>query len=461
MKTRTKIALAMFTANLLIVLLFGGVIYYFLAKYTYVDFFKRLETRATIAAKYKFETDRLSADAVKTIRNQHLEKLSNERESIMPVDAATNIEALAKSSGLPVQLLKQVYADGKATLKNGETFYTGITYTNAGQPYIVVVSANNYYASHHIAFLRNVLLWAMLLIGIITTTLSWYFSRHVFDPIKRITDDVRKVSTDNIHLRIEDKENSSEVSELVATFNDLLDRIETALETQKNFVSNASHELGTPLTTIIGEADVTLMKERTAEEYKEALQKILQQAERLDQITRSLLFLARTGYSDNKLNFEITRTDEIVWEVKKTIDRLNPGNRIEIDFSLFPDDPKKLKVKANRQLLHLALANVFSNACKYSHNKPVKVSIAASDKDVVIVVQDQGVGIPAEEIKYIYDPFFRASNVHTFEGYGIGLPLTRNIVRLHSGSLQVASVVNAGTTVQINLPLAFITSGLS
>ncbi len=64
MKTRTKIALAMFTANLLIVLLFGGVIYYFLTKYTYVDFFKRLETRATIAAKYKFETDRLSADAV-------------------------------------------------------------------------------------------------------------------------------------------------------------------------------------------------------------------------------------------------------------------------------------------------------------------------------------------------------------------------------------------------------------
>lgn len=455
MSTRTKIALALFVANVLIVLLFGGAIYYFLNKYTYIDFYKRLETRATIAAKYTFETDRLSADAVQTIRNQHLEKLLDERVYIVPFPSSDSIVIVAKANDLSAVFVTQLCAAGRATLKNGETFYSGITYTANNRRYLVVVSADNYYASHHMAFLRNMLLWGMLLIGVITTTLSWFFSRHVFDPIKSITDDVRKISADNIHMRLEDAERSNEISELVATFNDLLNRIETALETQKNFVSNASHELGTPLTTIIGEADVALMKERSAEDYKLSLQKILQQAERLDQITKSLLFLARTGYSDKKLSFEITRTDEVLWEVRETIDKLNPGNKIEVDFSLFPDDPKKLKVMANRQLLHLAFANVLSNACKYSHNQPVQVSLAASQGQLVLAVKDKGVGIPASEIKHIYDPFFRASNTHNFDGYGIGLPLTRNIIRLHNGSLQVTSVVSQGTTVQISLPLVY------
>ncbi|HLP49921.1 MAG TPA: HAMP domain-containing sensor histidine kinase [Chitinophagales bacterium] len=454
MSTRTRIALVLFVSNVLIVLLFGGAVYYFQNTYSYIDFYKRLETRATIAAKYNFETDRLNADAVMTIRNQHLERLSDEREYILSAAGNDTLIAQAERLGIPSDFVVQALADGKATLKSGETFYTGIKYLHNNQPYVVIVSADNYYTSHHLSFLRNVLLYGMFFIALLTTYLSWYFSRHVFDPIKRITGNVKQISTDNIHLRLSEVDNNSEVSELVSTFNDLLSRIETAFETQKNFVSNASHELGTPLTTIIGEADVALLKDRQPEEYQQALKKILSQAERLDQITKSLLFLARTGYSDKKPAFELLRTDELIWEVKQTLDRLNPANQVAIDSSLFPDDPYKLKVMGNRQLLHLALANILSNACKYSHNKPVTVSIAAGNNQVIIVVKDAGVGIPQEEIQFIYDPFFRASNTRLFEGYGIGLPLARNIIRLHHGTLQVTSVANGGTTVQINLPVA-------
>ncbi|HLP20542.1 MAG TPA: ATP-binding protein [Chitinophagales bacterium] len=454
MSTRTRIALVLFISNVLIVLLFGGAVYYFQNTYSYIDFYKRLETRATIAAKYNFETDRLNADAVMAIRNQHLERLSDEREYILSAAGNDTLIAQAERLGIQSDFVVQALADGKATLKNGETFYTGIKYLHNNQPYVVIVSADNYYTSHHLSFLRNVLLYGMFFIALLTTYLSWYFSRHVFDPIKRITGNVKQISTDNIHLRLSEVDNNSEVSELVSTFNDLLSRIETAFETQKNFVSNASHELGTPLTTIIGEADVALLKDRQPEEYQQALKKILSQAERLDQITKSLLFLARTGYSDKKPAFELLRTDELIWEVKQTLDRLNPANQVAIDSSLFPDDPYKLKVMGNRQLLHLALANILSNACKYSHNKPVTVSIAAGNNQVIVVVKDVGVGIPQEDIQFIYDPFFRASNTRLFEGYGIGLPLARNIIRLHHGTLQVTSVANGGTTVQINLPVA-------
>lgn len=453
MSTKNKIALILFVANLIIVSVFGAAIYFFQNQYSYVDFFKRLETRAAIAARHAFDKDREYADAVKALREDYLEKLAGERDYILPVNSETALNSIAGEQQLPLELLQNVLSKGKANYKQGESFYAGVKRVVAGKTYIVVVSADNYYASHHLLFLRNMLLWGILFVVVLTTSLSLFFSKYIFNPIREITDNVKQISTHNIHLRLEESKENNEISELATTFNDLLNRIETAFETQKNFISNASHELGTPLTTIIGEADVALIKERTPEYYKEAMQNILQQAERLDEITRSLLFLAQTAYTNNKVEMVRLRIDELVWQVKETIDKLNPKNEIVIDFSLFPDDPLKLKVIANKQLLHLAFANILSNACKYSHNKPVTLSIASTDKEVVIIVQDQGVGIPANELQFIYDPFFRASNTHSFAGYGIGLPLSRNIIRLHQGTLIVSSVVDKGTTVQIRLPL--------
>lgn len=454
MSTKTKIALALFIGNVLIVSAFGGAIYYFLNQYSYVDFYKRLETRANITAQHTFNPDRERADAVKNLRDEYLEKLPDEKDYIIPINPNNSIEKAASDNKMSSSFLHEVWDKGKANYRYGEKLYTGVKYAHGNQDYVIIVSANNYYATHHLGFLRNILLAGIAFVVLLTFLLSWFFARNIFNPIKQITDNVKQISTHNMHLRLEEHEGNNEISELSFTFNNLLNRIETAFETQKNFISNASHELGTPLTTIIGEADVALIKERAPEYYRETLSKILEQAERLDQITKSLLFLAQTGYTNKKVEMARMRIDEQIWAVKDTIDKLNPKNEIIIDSSLFPDDPLKLKVIGNKQLLHLALANVFNNACKYSHNKPVYVGLAATDSEVVIVVQDQGVGIPANELQFIYDPFFRASNTHYFEGYGIGLPLTRNIIRLHNGTLDVSSEVDKGTTVQIKLPLA-------
>jgi len=435
--------------------LLGGAIYFFFNKYSYVDFYKRLETRASISARYKFESDDSSAEAVQRLREQHLEKLPNEKEYIVQLPLKINFQEIANQNALPQSFLEDVWQNKVARFKKGGTFYAGIVYQEQKESYIVIVSASNYVEAHHMAFLRNLLLVGLLLIALTTLYFSKYFSKYVFTPIRQITDKVKQISTDNFHLRLEEGDTNNEIRELTHTFNDLLNRVETAFETQKNFISNASHELGTPLTAIIGEADVALIRDRSAEEYKETLIDILQQAERLDNITKSLLFLAQTGYEGKKITFEIFRLDELVWNVKETIDKLNPQNNIHIDFSLFPQNPKKLKINGNRQLMHLAVANLLTNACKYSHNQEVIVSIASSDSSIILVVKDQGIGIPTSELPFIYDPFFRASNTHLFDGYGIGLPLTRNIIRLHKGTINVSSQENKGTTVEILLPLAF------
>ena len=233
----------------------------------------------------------------------------------------------------------------------------------------------------------------------------------------------------------------------------MLDRIETSFETQNNFISNASHELRTPLTAIIGVADVVLTKPRTNEEYVETLKIILQEADKLDNKTKALLFLAQTGFNGKVQKFDKVRIDQLLWDVKENLESLNPKSKIYLDMDLLPENPMKLKVNGNTQLLHLALSNIISNGCKYSNFEMVTVSIGASDDFVYIVIKDNGIGIPENEIKYIYDPFFRATNTKNFEGYGIGLPLTRNIIRMHKGTLLVTSIENKGTTVQITLPI--------
>ena len=454
MRTQTKIAITLVVFNIAILLLFGIGIYFFLNEYSYVDFYKRLETRATIGAKYNLKIDSANAESFKKIREQHLERLEAEREYIFKVSPGTSLSELANEHQVPLSLLVALMKDGRGRYKQGSLFYSGIKLLHNNATYLVIVSANSRFVSHHLIFLRNILLWGLLFMVVVTVYLSIYFSKHFFDPIKEMIDKVKQISTENIHLRLKEPENNNEISELASTFNDLLNRIETAFETQKNFISNASHELATPLTAIMGEADVALIKERKPEEYQKVLQNVVAQAERLNQITKSLLFLAQTGYKGKKIVFEVVRTDELIWEVKGLIDKLNPDNKIIVDLSLLPEDPKKLKISGNRQLLHLALANILNNACKYSHNKPVSVHIGASQDQVLLFIKDQGIGIPESELPFIYDPFFRASNTRLFEGYGIGLPLARNIIKLHNGTLLVTSKAGNGTSVQINFPLA-------
>lgn len=167
---------------------------------------------------------------------------------------------------------------------------------------------------------------------------------------------------------------------------------------------------------------------------------------------KALLMIAQTGFDGKIQKMDKVRMDQLLWDVIETLRRIDSRNNIYLDISMLPDNPKKLKVQGNEQLLHLAVTNIIQNGCKYSNFQQVKVSLGATDTDVYIIVKDNGIGIPQEEMNKIYDPFFRASNTKNYEGYGIGLPLARNIVRMHHGELIVSSYENQGTTVQLRFP---------
>lgn len=453
MKTRTKIIALISSVFFLLILAFVVVIYVFISEYSYTDFYKRLEIRSYSTARGELDNEN-SADLIRKFKGEYLEKLDNEKHYIIPLNEGLSKKELSKKYHVPMELLKSIGKKTSGNYQDGKTFYCGIYFVDDLKvPHYVITSAHNYYYEHHMNYMRFVISMTVLVSLVVILLLSFWLSRQMINPIKNITMNVAEIGSDNLHLRLkQDSKHEDEMSQLVSAFNNMLDRLETSFETQNNFISNASHELNTPLTTIIGEADVALTRIRSTEEYVEALSSILMQAEKLNKKTKALLFLAQTAFNGKALVFKRIRIDQLILDVHDTMNRIHPDNKIQIDFSLLPDSPEKLKLIGNEQLLHLALSNVILNGYKYSNNEIVTVSLALADNKIIIIVQDKGIGIPENELKFIYDPFFRASNTSNFEGYGIGLPLTRNIIKIHQGEMIVKSKENKGTVVEIRIP---------
>jgi signal transduction histidine kinase len=452
MKTRYKIAFLLVVTFTSLILVFSAFLYYFVERYSYQDFYKRLQTRCLITSKINLynESDQ---ELLQKFKGEYLERLEDEQDYIFELKPANSLLKIARDKNLNESFLRKIILNGRASFQEKNKFYFGIKASKNNKEYIVITAASNYYYNNHMNYFLQVLTASILIVIFFSILIAYWLSKNLINPVKQISQKVNSIGTDNLYERIEGEEKEDELGELIRTFNDMLRRLETSFETQNNFISNASHELNTPLTSIIGEADVTLTRDRSTEEYKEALENVLSEAEKLDKKIKALLYLAQTGFNSKNLEFKKVRIDQLLFDVQETMKKIYPSNKIHIDLSSLPESPEKLKIKGNEHLLHLALSNVLINACKYSNNEVVEVSIGWSSTHLIILVVDKGIGIPENELVHIYDPFFRASNTTNFEGYGIGFPLTRNIIKIHGGELIVSSKKDEGTTVRINLPV--------
>lgn len=451
MGIHTRTLLVLVCSFILVILLFGAFVYTSASGYTDRDFDRLLELRVKnlLANAASSSTDESSSGNIDDL----LDRLSDERDHILHIGPGIGPQEMSIITGATVAFFDRVIARGRADEKVGKRHFKGALYKEGNRQAVVVASAENYYVEHHVSNLRNNVMVGMGIAFVLALTISLYFSSTMFSPLKRITEEVRAITTESLHMRLGEEQSSPELKDLASTFNYLLDRIETAFETQNNFISNASHELRTPLTSIIGEADVALSKPREREYYEETLRVILEEAEQLESKTKALLFLAQTGFGGGKRGFGKVRMDQLLYDVRSTVERMNARHQVVLDMSLLPENPMRLKVFGNEQLLHLAFTNIIMNGCKYSDNQPVMVSLGTSDDQVIIVIKDQGIGISQEDMEHIYDPFFRGANTKAYEGYGIGLPLTQNIIRMHGGRITVKSIVKLGTTVQVSLPI--------
>ncbi len=451
MKIQIKIALLFSLVCTIVIVGLSCAVYYFANENAFEDFYVRLQLRATIAAKINLDPDEENAAAYEQLRTIHLQVLPEEREYIYRIDSLSLLANSELKDKVPPGFFRDIFLEKEASHRNGYQFFKGVYYNTTKGGYAVIISAMHIYALNFLKNLKTILITVNIISLIIVYWIGLVFSNRILEPILKISAEVNNISATSLHKRLSVKKGNDAIAELGQTFNNMLSRLETSFETQNNFVSNASHELNTPLTAVIGEAELALSKPRDTEQYQKSLQVILNQAEKLKNITKSLIELAQSGFTDN-LSYEDVHVHELLKNVQRITQSIYPDCQLVVDESLHPENVESLSVKGNFQLLELCISNIILNACKYSSGEVVTAAIASSQKHVIFIVKDKGIGIPEQDMPHIFDPFFRASNTNASVGYGIGLPLARNIIKLHGGTIHIASKEAEGTEVVVKVP---------
>lgn len=287
---------------------------------------------------------------------------------------------------------------------------------------------------------------------IVVIALVVFMSQLIFGPIKNVLDTIKQISAGHLQQRIELK-GKNEFAELGDAVNTMTKRLEEVDQSRQEFVSNVSHELKTPLSSIKVLSESLILQENVPEEmYKEFLQDISSEVDRMTDIVNDLLALVRNDPNEAKLNITDIDLNKMLNDILK---RLSPlAKDKEISMSL--QSSKDVVLRGDEVKLSLAISNLVDNGIKYTpRGGNVKVSLDIDGKDCVISVQDSGIGISEEEQSKVFDRFYRVDKTRDREtgGTGLGLAITHSVIMLHNGSVKIISGEEKGATFVVRLPL--------
>ena len=329
----------------------------------------------------------------------------------------------------------------------------GVVFPYQGKEYIVTAAAYDGYGYDNLVGLQETLM-VLFIVGLSLLFIAGYFlARLSLKPIRNIVNEAELITASHIDRRIPVKNEKDELGELSIAFNALLERLEVSFTSQKMFVSNVSHELRTPLAALIAELDVSLQKERTNEQYRMAMQNMLQDAKRMTRLIDGLLNLAKADYCKEEISMREVRLDELLLDVRELILRAHPDYSIELLFcNEDEDDDRLITTLGNPYLLNIAFSNLIENNCKYSANHSSIVQISFRDKWSVVRMSDSGVGMSDKDKENLFTLFYRGENETLVSGHGIGMTLSKKIVHLHGGNIAVHSEQGKGTIFVVELP---------
>jgi signal transduction histidine kinase len=318
----------------------------------------------------------------------------------------------------------------------------------------IISAANDTDGKMNLARLKTILLLSFA-VGIISALIiGFIFSQRLLRPIKKIADDVSDISVQNLTRRVSTGSVKDEWHYLADTFNQLLNKLQEGFELQRRFIANASHELSTPLTSISSQLEVILEKERSNEEYHKVIRSVYNDVRHMGKLTQTLLEFARASGNKGGLDIDIVRVDEILMRLPSELSKINDEYQVILNFDNMPEEEERLFVFGNEDLLMAAIKNIVLNACKYSEDHETIISLTAGESEIQIKIEDKGIGIPADEIENIFQPFYRANKATEGRGFGLGLSMADRIIKLHKGSIKVSSIVDKGTTFTITIPSA-------
>jgi len=299
---------------------------------------------------------------------------------------------------------------------------------------------------------------ALIPVALLIAAFSGYFlASRSLAPVSRITEAASRIEADNLSERITVRNRNDELGRLAAVLNALLERLERSFQQQRQLLADTSHELRTPVTIIRSEAEVTLSRERNADEYRHALDMIRSESAHLTGLIEGVLLLARADAQRQRISMEPLQLGTVIEDSVGALQRVAAGREITLTSSKNGPMP----MRGNAELLRRMLLNLLDNAIKFTDaGGRVRLDSHRIGASYVINVTDSGRGIPFEAQEKIFDRFFRAdaergrtADRDGAGGAGLGLPIARWIARAHGGELRLLRSSAEGSIFEAILPI--------
>lgn len=449
MKIKDRLAIYFTLASTLMLLIVLSATYFVFSKFMESDFFDRLSDRTRVTANLYLEADEISPDALRRNRNQYLDKLNGEYIRIYdahnrPVFIDDN------SSTWDHETIEKIRQQGKVRFKNGLSQVVGIFYRDNQGDFVIIASAVDQSTLYRLEKLQTVMFFVFMIIFVVLLLSARKIAAHILRPLGVFIEEVKQIKSSNLNFRVQEGTNKDEINLLAANFNKLMEHLEQAFVLQKTFIANASHELRTPVTSMMIGAEIALSKERSGEDYRLALLSVLEDAEKMDDIITGLLRLAHADVEYGSANLEDVSLTAMMLTIEEEWKRsARPADLIvEFDTKQHQD----LMVSANPTLLKIAIDNIIANGFKFSNDKAVCCSLHGEAEGFFIRISDAGPGIPETDRPFIFEPFYSGSMSQDKHGTGMGLFMAKKIISLFKGTLILEDTGSDGSTFKIYFP---------
>lgn len=302
-----------------------------------------------------------------------------------------------------------------------------------------------------LSIFRIVIINSSLIVILLAGLGGMFLAGQTLKPVERIADIARGIGEGDLSRRI-DIETDDELGRLSGTLNVMIERLEGAFNKQRRFVADASHELRTPLAVLQAESTLALDKKRTQPEYRKSLELVSQEVAYMSEIVGKLLSLARSDSGTEPLNFQPVNVMDLLSELFQEVGALAQEKGLQFNLG----QTENLTVWGDRLKLRQLLLNILDNAIRYTPSGgSISGSLVRKNGSAVVSIEDTGIGIPAEQLPFVFDRFYRVDKARSSAegGTGLGLSIAASIAKAHGGGIEVESQVGQGTTFRVVLPL--------